>query len=158
MLCVGFPVHVEREVDQSTKALLALSELLFGPLALDKLSNLAADRRHQVQKSLVRLVDAMARQIDDAEDLGAEQDRKGEGRMQPVTCGGLRAKEGWVLYDIRNTGRLAAYPDPARQPPPGRKRAGPGRGLELRGFDPRPMPQLGAPQYALFSVDPPQRA
>ena len=123
---------------------LGLAQGLLGPLAFDELTDLAADAGHHVEQVLVGLADLTADEIDDAEDLAAEQDWKGEGRVQPFTRGDARAEEGWVMHDIRNAHGRTARPDPAWQPTPRPERARPGGDLELRGLDRRLAPHLRA--------------
>ena len=98
---------------------LGLAQGFLGALAFDELTDLAANAGHHVEQVLVGLADLTADDIDDAEDLAAEQDRKGEGRVQPFTRGD--AREGsWVMHDIRNArGARLAQTRPG-SPLPGR--------------------------------------
>ena len=123
---------------------LRLAQGFLGALAFNELTELAADAGHHVEQVLVGLADLTADEIDDAEDLAAKQDRKGEGRVQPFTRGDARAEEGWVMHDIRNARGCMARPDLAWQPTPRPERARPGGGLELRGLDRRLAPHLRA--------------
>src|SRR5262249_49352760 len=109
----------------------ALAQGLLGAPALDELTDLAAEVRHHVEQIPVGLADLTADQIDDAQDLGAEEDRKGEGRVKPFARGDARAGGGRVLGEIRDAHGRAARPRPARQAAPARERARPSRGLEL---------------------------
>src|SRR5262249_59730315 len=136
----------------------ALAQGMLGAPALDELTDLAAEVRHHVEQIAVGLADLTADQIDDAQDLGAEEDRKGKGRVKPVARGGARAEEGRVVGEIRDAHGCAARPGPARQTAPARKRARPSRGLELRGLDRRRAPQLRATENTRFPIQEPPRA
>src|SRR5262249_8529006 len=136
--------QARKGVHDQARLALAFAESLLRPLALDELTDLAAQGRHRVEQALVGLADLTAEEVDDAEDLAGEEDRKGEGRVQPFARGDARPHEGGVPEDIGNACRRAARPHRSRQPAAPWKRARASEGLELRGLEGRPTPHLRA--------------
>jgi hypothetical protein len=60
---------------------LHIAEGLFGALALDELTDLAADGSQHVEQLLIGLPDLAAEKLDHAQDFPPEQDGKAEGRV-----------------------------------------------------------------------------
>src|SRR6476620_7211509 len=86
------------------------AKCFFGTLAFDELAYLAADGRHHVEQVLARLSDLFAEELDDAQDVGAEQNWKPEGGMQSLTGGDGRARKIGIVNDIRNVSGLLTGP------------------------------------------------
>src|SRR5687768_11091848 len=105
-------------LEEVSEFLLTPSQSLFRPLTLDKLPDLAADGRHQLEQIFVRLPDLVAEELDDAQDLIAQQDGEAERAVEPFRGGEGRTREVVVLDHVGNPGRLAAGPDAAGQADP----------------------------------------
>src|ERR1700733_14471253 len=86
--------------------------------ALRKLPYLAAEGCHHVEQVLVGPPDIPTEEAHDAEHLAAEQDRKGKGRVQPFTCGGISVRHLRVLGDIWSVYGRTACPYSAEDSAP----------------------------------------
>ena len=60
---------------------------IFGSLALDELTYLAAYGSHHVEQILIGLPDLVAEELHDPQNFAAEQDGKTEGRVQHFARG-----------------------------------------------------------------------
>src|SRR6476620_11442154 len=105
---------------------------IFGALALDELTYLAAYGSHHVEQILIGLPDLVAEELHDPQNFAAEQDGKTEGRMQHFARGDGRAGKIGITDDIGNVHGLTAAPDSARQPDPGDKSGRVAGGLKFR--------------------------
>ena len=101
---------------QLLEAALAPPQGFLLPAAFDELPDLAADGGHHPQDLLVGLLDALAQELNDAEDFPPEQDGEGEGGVQAGRGSRVLAEEVLVLHHVRHPQRFAGRPDPARQP------------------------------------------
>jgi hypothetical protein len=68
-------------VDQASNLRLALPQCFLAALALDELTDLAADGSQHVEQLLIGLPDLAAEKLDHAQDFPPEQDRKAQGRV-----------------------------------------------------------------------------
>src|SRR5262249_50759897 len=68
--------------EQRAVILFRLAQFRLGALALDELTDLAADGRQHIEQLLIRLPDLAAEELDHAKEFPPEQDRKANGRVQ----------------------------------------------------------------------------
>jgi hypothetical protein len=128
------------------------TQRVLSTLALDELPDLAAEARHHVEQLRVRLADVPAQEVDHAEHLTAEQDRKGKGGVQS----GVRG-------DALRTKSPRGHPEcmRARATRPGPAAAWLERALGLRSrivrIEECLAPHLRASQDAGLTVDAPER-
>ena len=139
---------------------LDLSDSVFGPLPLDELSDLTPDRYHHVEEILVGLSDLAAEEVDDAQYFAAEQNGKGERRMQSFTRRDRRAGKRRTLLctEVGKVEWLPAPPDCTRQPDPGLERGRARFGFKFRNLNGFFMPHLDATEYARLLVHRPKRS
>src|SRR6266511_1000407 len=128
------------------------------PLALAKLSDLAANRCHHLEQIFVRLPEFAAEELDDTGDFIAAAKRKAERSMQPVLRREWRAREVGVLYHIGNPHGRAVGPNAARQADAWSKGGLAADGLERGNWYGRAMPHLHAPQHVRRTVHAPDAA
>src|SRR5580765_2750024 len=93
--------------------------LLFRLLALQELSDLAADHVYRAQQPLVRLADLSAGAAEHAHDLAFGGDREHERSVHAGVARELRLRDARVLGDVRGPQGLARPPHLAGQADPG---------------------------------------
>ena len=81
---------------------LCMVQRIFGALALDELTYLAAYGSHHVEQILIGLPDLVAEELHDPQNFAAEQDGKTEGRVQHFARGDGRARKISITDDIGN--------------------------------------------------------
>ena len=96
----GDAEQVERQHEETI-------ELLLRAPALDELADLAADRAEHLEQLRVGLADLAAEELHDAEHVGAEDDRKAERGVQPLSRG--RGARGKVVV-AQTSGMNAGWP------------------------------------------------
>ncbi len=102
--------RLERGLEHGCLARLALGEVALGPLTLDELAELRADRCHEVQEWLVGLPDAPTEELDDPEDLTGERHRERECRVQTVFEPAGGSREVRIRGNVGDPGRPALLP------------------------------------------------
>src|SRR5262249_9451423 len=129
-----------------------------GALALDELTDLAADRSQHLEQFLIGLPDLAAEKLDHAQDFPSEQDRKCERRVQSFALGDGPAPQVSISNAIRNVLGFKAGPDPARQSRARNESEIPADPFEFRDFDRRLVPKLDTTQRPGLAVRAPQSA
>src|SRR6476659_9656689 len=149
-----------RDPDDVRELQLDLSDSVFGPLPLDELSDLTPDRNHHVEEILVGLSDLAAEEVDDAQYFAAEQNGKGERRMQSFTRRDRRAGKRRTLLrtEVGKVDWLPAPPNCTRQTDPGLERGRARFGFKFRNLNGFFMPHLDATEYARLLVHRPKRS
>jgi hypothetical protein len=92
------------------------SQCLLRLLPLDEQPHLDTDGGHHPQYLLIGLLDAFAKELHDAEDFPALQDRKAHGCVQTRLSRNLVPGQVHVLHHVLHPDRFPSDPYPARQP------------------------------------------
>ena len=75
------PEEAWYRIGDLTELVFAFPQCFLGALALDELTDLAADGSQHVEQLLIGLPDLTTEKLDHAQDFAPEQDGKTEGRM-----------------------------------------------------------------------------
>src|SRR5438132_5077564 len=103
-----------------------------GALALDDPTEGSADARHDLEQGFIRRFELAREEFEDAGDLAPDPQRKGEGRGQAGSAGGLSTRKA-AVPQITGPSRLAGLQDLSRQALANSYAAGVGcRGAERR--------------------------
>ena len=124
-----------------------LGQCLFHPLALDELADLASHHGKHAQQILVRLFDALAKELDDSHYLSSGADGEAESAVQPFLGGQRSTREVWVDDDVGNPGRFTGGPNAAGQADAGWKGAPPADRGELGNLHDRLAPEFDAAEH-----------
>jgi hypothetical protein len=99
---------------RSLSCVTSINNLTLRALALDELTELAADGSQHVEQILIGLPDLATEKLDHAQGFPPEQDGKGEGRVYSFALGAGSARKVFIRNDIGNVFGLKAGPYPAR--------------------------------------------
>ena len=144
--------------DPGLQLRVGLHQIMLRPLALDELSNLAADGRHHLEEGLVGLQDPMTEELQDSEHLLAQEDREGHRGVEPHLLPQIAAQDIVLGGYIRNPEWAAAAPDPACHSHVGVKGHFLARLTELAQTAARPVPFRDAAEQIRLLVDLPDFA
>jgi hypothetical protein len=147
---------VQRRLQDGAVADLTLAEFFLGSLPLDELADLVAERGRRPEQFLVGASDVGAEELDHAQDLPTQLDRKGEGPVEPRLGGSRRPREVDVLDHVSDPGRFHAGPDATGQPDTRREAYLPAGGLERLGVDGGGLPDLTTAEHVLLGFHRPE--
>ena len=133
-------------------------QFLFGLLALDELTNLAANGLKHPEQFVIRLANQAAEKFNDSDNLVRASDRETKRAVESFFQRIIRPWEIGVDNHIGDPRRLPMGQYSTRKTHAGGEQGLPGAGLELRGAQLRDVPKFDAAQRSNLFIHFPDRA
>src|SRR5439155_24872026 len=99
--------EVETVLDERAKPLLAPTEGVLGPLALDHVAQLGGDMAHDLEERRLRRAWPFAEELEHSDDLAFDRHREGVDGAQAAAAGDLRPHERRADVEAGDPGRFA---------------------------------------------------